>query len=84
MELCNKINDRLFDGTDIDDDLIFDDSNHNMMIESWYEDSKSEIEDLQLNQSICPECGAKLQHEGGCVVCRGDETHAGCGWSKCD
>ena len=83
-ELCNKINDRLFDGTDIDDDLIFDDSNHNMMIESWYEDSKSEIEDLQLNQSICPECGAKLQHEGGCVVCRGDETHAGCGWSKCD
>lgn len=83
-ELCNKINDRLFDGTDIDDSLIFDDSDHNMMIESWYEDSKSEIEDLQLNQSVCPECGAKLQHEGGCVVCRGDETHAGCGWSKCD
>ena len=83
-ELCNKINDRLFDGTDIDDDLIFDDSNHNMMIESWYEDSKSEIEDIPLNQSVCPECGAKLQHEGGCVVCRGDETHAGCGWSKCD
>ena len=45
-ELCNKINDRLFDGTDIDDNLIFDDSDHNMMIESWYEDSKSEIEDL--------------------------------------
>ena len=83
-ELCNKINDRLFDGTDVDDSLIFDDSDHNMMIESWYEDSKSEIEDLQLNQSVCPECGAKLQHEGGCVVCRGDETHAGCGWSKCD
>lgn len=83
-ELCNKINDRLFDGTDIDDSLIFDDSDHNMMIESWYEDSKSEIEDIPLNQSVCPECGAKLQHEGGCVVCRGDETHAGCGWSKCD
>lgn len=83
-ELCNKINDRLFDGTDIDDSLICDDSDHKMMIESWYEDSKSEIEDLQLNQSVCPECGAKLQHEGGCVVCRGDETHAGCGWSKCD
>ena len=83
-ELCNKINDRLFDGTDMDDSLICDDSDHNMMIKSWYEDSKSEIEDLQLNQSICPECGAKLQHEGGCVVCRGDETHAGCGWSKCD
>lgn len=83
-ELCNKINDRLFDGTDMDDSLTFDDSDHNMMIESWYEDSKSEIEDLLSNQAICPECGAKLQHEGGCVVCRGDETHAGCGWSKCD
>lgn len=83
-ELCNKINDRLFDGVESEDDLLWDDSDHNMMIESWYEDSKSEIEDLQLNQSVCPECGAKLQHEGGCVVCRGDETHAGCGWSKCD
>ena len=45
-ELCDKINERLFDGTDIDDGLIFDDSDHNMMIESWYEDSKSEVEDL--------------------------------------
>lgn len=32
----------------------------------------------------CPECGAKLQFEGGCVICKGDETHPGCGWSKCD
>ena len=83
-ELCNKINDRLFDGVESEDDLLWDDSDHNMMIESWYEDSKSEIEDLLSNQAICPECGAKLQHEGGCVVCRGDENHAGCGWSKCD
>ena len=83
-ELCNKINDRLFDGVESEDDLLWDDSDHNMMIESWYEDSKFEVEDLLSNQAICPECGAKLQHEGGCVVCRGDETHAGCGWSKCD
>jgi len=27
--------------------------------------------------SACPECGASLEHEGGCVVCRG------CGYSKC-
>ena len=33
--------------------------------------------------NICPECGAKLRHEGGCVICCGDETHAGCGWSRC-
>lgn len=27
--------------------------------------------------SLCPECGTKLEHEGGCVVCRS------CGYSKC-
>lgn len=26
---------------------------------------------------FCPECGSKLEHEGGCVVCRN------CGYSKC-
>ncbi len=29
------------------------------------------------NISICPECGAPVEHEGGCVVCRS------CGYSKC-
>lgn len=76
-ELCNKINDRLFDGTDMDDSLIFDDSDHNMMIESWYEDSKSEIEDLT-TKPTCPECGEPLVFEGGCNICKA------CGWSKCD
>ena len=28
-------------------------------------------------QGSCPECGYKLEHEGGCVVCRN------CGYSKC-
>lgn len=28
-------------------------------------------------KSICPECGSKVEHEGGCVVCRN------CGYSKC-
>ena len=76
-ELCNKINDRLFDGTDIDDSLIFDDRNHNMMIESWYEDSKSQIEDIP-TKPTCPECGEPLIFEGGCNICKA------CGWSKCD
>lgn len=76
-ELCNKINDRLFDGADIDDGLIFDDSDFNMMTESWYEDSKSEIEDLPAKPT-CPECGEPLVFEGGCNICKA------CGWSKCD
>lgn len=28
--------------------------------------------------SACPECGEKLEHEGGCVICRS------CGYSKCN
>lgn len=29
------------------------------------------------NMKFCPECGAKVEHEGGCVICRN------CGYSKC-
>ena len=29
------------------------------------------------NGAPCPECGSKLEHEGGCVICRA------CGYSKC-
>lgn len=76
-ELCNKINDRLFDGVESKDDLLWDDSDHNMMIESWYEDSKSEIEDLH-SKPTCPECGEPIVFEGGCNICKS------CGWSKCD
>lgn len=76
-ELCNKINDRLFDGVESEDDLLWDDSDHNMMIESWYEDNKFEIEDLT-TKPTCPECGEPLVFEGGCNICKA------CGWSKCD
>jgi ribonucleoside-diphosphate reductase alpha chain len=33
--------------------------------------------DPDLDMEICPDCGGKLEKEGGCVVCRG------CGFSKC-
>jgi len=39
---------------------------------------KKELPVLEENKtSLCPECGAKVEHEGGCVVCRA------CGYSKC-
>jgi ribonucleoside-diphosphate reductase alpha chain len=41
--------------------------------------AKSEaVSDAQsLHARLCPECGSKLEHEGGCVICRN------CGYSKC-
>ena len=74
-ELCNKINDNLFDGTEVDDSLFFDDSDH-IIVESCHEESESE-EDLT-TKATCPECGEPLVFEGGCNVCKV------CGWSKCD
>ena len=74
-ELCNKINDNLFDGTEVDDSLILD-SDDDIIIESCYEDSESE-EDPTTNPT-CPECGEPLVFEGGCNICKA------CGWSKCD
>jgi ribonucleoside-diphosphate reductase alpha chain len=34
-------------------------------------------ESLAFNIRFCPECGQKVEHEGGCVICRN------CGYSKC-
>ena len=31
-----------------------------------------------LHSKRCPECGAELEHEGGCASCRS------CGYSKCN
>ena len=35
------------------------------------------MEDVPGRMHFCPECGAKLEHEGGCVMCRQ------CGYGKC-
>ena len=70
-ELCDKINERLFDGTE--DELI----DENIDLEEWYEVSHSKIEDLE-PKPTCPECGEPLVMEGGCNICKS------CGWSKCD
>ncbi len=33
--------------------------------------------DAALEKGICPDCGAAIEHEGGCVICRN------CGFSRC-
>ncbi len=38
----------------------------------------SEDDSKEIYGDICPECGGKLRHENGCVICAN-----GCGWSKC-
>ena len=35
------------------------------------------VEEKEETTSVCPECGAKLSHESGCVICYK------CGYSKC-
>lgn len=34
--------------------------------------------ELTDDETLCPECGEKLVHEGGCDICKN------CGWSKCN
>ena len=62
---------------------------YNKICDLYKTDYDDVEEDAFIDDSIednfmkCPECGAKLQSEGGCVICKGDENHIGCGWSKC-
>ena len=57
----------------------------NALVDMWEElneafptqiDVKSKLKEIE-NVSVCPECGAEVQHEGGCVQCKS------CGWSRC-
>ena len=60
----------------------------NEIYDGYYSDSDGEHENFnrpepvavtkENNKDVCPECGGKLTHTGGCDVC------SSCGWSKCD
>lgn len=88
VELNKKIQDRCFaddDGYEYDELTV--DVPHalsNLTPKEIRSETKEGNDDIIYNDdAFCPECGAKLQHQGGCVICVGDATHAGCGWSKC-
>lgn len=72
IELNEKIHNRCFDGCEDEIDTV--------EVHNGVGDKVTEIVD---DDMICPECGSMLSMEGGCVICRGDETHSGCGWSHC-
>ncbi len=48
------------------------------LIQSVPASSREETPASMLHAKYCPECGDKLEHEGGCVSCRS------CGYSKCN
>ena len=88
-ELYRKIQDRCFadDGGYEYDELTVDVPHASSNLTQ--EEIRSEIEEgtddiIYNDDAFCPECGAKLQYQGGCVICAGDATHAGCGWSRCE
>lgn len=88
VELNKKIQDRCFaddDGYEYDE-LTVDvpHASSNLTPKEIKSETREGNDDIIYNNdAFCPECGAKLQHQGGCVICVGDETHAGCGWSRC-
>jgi ribonucleoside-diphosphate reductase alpha chain len=41
-------------------------------------DAKTDSPAVSSQMRVCPECGAVVEHEGGCVICRD------CGYSKCN
>lgn len=48
--------------------------------EFYFQSSDENYRQLEIvgEQAKCPECGASVRHEGGCVQC------TNCGWSKCN
>lgn len=65
-ELCSKIHDRCF--ADEEDDV------EEPVIVPKHDDKPN----ITSSKPTCPECGAEVLFEGGCVRC------AECGWSRCD
>lgn len=62
QDLCTKMQDKCFD-CDEEGNVNSENVNHNIKLGK---------------NALCPDCGTKLQQEGGCNICKN------CGWTKCD
>lgn len=47
------------------------------VLHAHFGEGKEIARDLDISEEFCPDCGSRIEHEAGCVVCRG------CGYSKC-
>jgi len=47
------------------------------VLHTHFGDGKAIKQDMDISEEFCPDCGARIEHEAGCVVCRS------CGYSKC-
>ena len=90
-ELCNKINERLFDNMepeyedysesrdDADEFKNEEMQSPKIIVPKMTESDRFTTKPMpNINEPTCPECGEKLIFEGGCNICKS------CGWSKCD
>ncbi len=48
-----------------------------IVLNNQFGGGKAIEKDIDINLEFCPDCGARIEHESGCVVCRS------CGFSKC-
>jgi ribonucleoside-diphosphate reductase alpha chain len=48
-----------------------------IILHAQFGEGKKLTKELDLSLEFCPDCGARIEHESGCVICRG------CGFSKC-
>lgn len=47
------------------------------VLHTHFGEGKTIQQDLDISTEFCPDCGSRIEHEAGCVVCRS------CGYSKC-
>lgn len=48
-----------------------------IILHKHFGNGKALEKDVDLGIEFCPDCGARIEHDSGCIICRG------CGYSKC-